>query len=168
MIRKTSLNENHISRDRAAGLSSEKISAAPLGLGSLGRSYSRGSAYGLSSAAPLGLGSLGRSYSRGSAYGLSSAAPSGLGSLGRSYSRGSAYGLSSAAPSGLMFSGIIYASYQTSPNGAKDHSQGIHPLVNKIKFVQAPTGRQKSSSMATGLPYEKRVWFPVSQKPSDI
>ena len=30
-----------------------------------------------------------------------------------------------------------------SPNGAKDYSQGIHPLVNNAKFALAPTGRQK-------------------------
>ena len=46
-------------------------------------------------------------------------------------------------PWGCFFPETLCNPYQASPNGAKDHSQGIHPLVNKAKFAQAPTGRQK-------------------------
>ena len=53
-------------------------------------------------------------------------------------------GLYSAAPLGLMFPEGLCALYEESPEGAKDHSQGIHPLVNETKIVQAPTGRQKT------------------------
>ena len=33
---------------------------------------------------------------------------------------------------------------QGSPNGAKDYSQGIHPLVNKAKFCPSPNGAAES------------------------
>ena len=75
-----------------------------------------------------------------------SAAPLGLGLFLKSIFpglhplRGFHPGLSSAAPLGLLFSEKLCASHEASPNGAKDHSQGIHPLVNEAKIRSSPKG----------------------------
>ena len=58
--------------------------------------------------------------------------------------RGFHPGLCSAAPLGLIFPEILSLSYQASPNGAKDYSQGIHPLVNEAKFCPSPNGAAES------------------------
>ena len=83
-----------------------------------------------------------------------SAAPSGLGLFLKSIFpglhplRGFHPGLSSAAPLGLLFSEKLCASHEASPNGAKDHSQGIHPLVNEAKNPFKPQGGGRKTRSA--------------------
>ena len=48
---------------------------------------------------------------------------------------------------GLIFPEILSLSYQASPNGAKDYSQGIHPLVNEAKFCPSPNGAAEKISV---------------------
>ena len=47
-------------------------------------------------------------------------------------------------PLGADISRNTEPSYQASPNGAKDYSQGIHPLVNEAKFCPSPNGAAES------------------------
>ena len=53
----------------------------------------------------------------------------------------------SAAPSGLIFPKVSGTSYKASPKRAKDHSQGIHPLVKEAKNPFKPhRGGRKTRS----------------------
>ncbi|MBO4492377.1 MAG: hypothetical protein J5944_13585, partial [Lentisphaeria bacterium] len=64
---------------------------------------------------------------------------------------------------GLIFPEILSLSYQASPNGAKDYSQGIHPLVNEAKFCPSPNGAAESPGPQTRE--EIRLWEIISRFP---